>query len=181
MVIYFPHWDLSKSPKFLPREKADDIPFSSRELTNILQLFSFSRGSPQAEVMEDSLRQCEFKPIEGEIKICATSLESMLDFNYTVLAAPKEISATNLVACHRLSYPYAVFHCHSTESKIRVFKVLLAGEDGAKVYAVAVCHTDTTQWSRNHVSFRMLGTEPGLPVCHFFQADHFVWISSPTS
>ncbi|CAK9154063.1 unnamed protein product [Ilex paraguariensis] len=190
-------------------EKADDIPFSSRELTNILQLFSFSRGSPQAEVMEDSLRQCEFKPIEGEIKICATSLESMLDFvssilglksqikvlatthltsksntlvqNYTVLAAPKEISATNLVACHRLSYPYAVFHCHSTESKIRVFKVLLAGEDGAKVYAVAVCHTDTTQWSRNHVSFRMLGTEPGLPVCHFFQADHFVWISSPTS
>ncbi|CAK9154059.1 unnamed protein product [Ilex paraguariensis] len=209
MKIYFPHWDHSKSPKFLPREKADAIPFSSRELTNILQLFSFSRGSPQAEVMEDSLRQCEFKPIEGETKICATSLESMLDFvssilglksqikvlttthltsksntlvqNYTVLAAPKEISATNLVACHRLSYPYAVFHCHSTESKIRVFKVLLAGEDGAKVYAVAVCHTDTTQWSQNHVSFRMLGTEPGLPVCHFFQADHFVWISSPTS
>ncbi|CAK9142986.1 unnamed protein product [Ilex paraguariensis] len=164
MVIYFPHLDLSKSPKFLPREKDDAIPFSSRELTNILQLFSFSQSSPQAEVMEDSLQHCEFKPIEGETKICATSLESMLDFvtsvlglesqievltithltsksksntlvqNYTVLAEPREISVTNLVACHRLSYPYAVFNYHRTETKIRVFKILLAGdEDGAKV------------------------------------------------
>ena len=183
-----------------------------RKRAPLLQLFSFSQGSPQAEVMEDSLQHCEFKPIEGETKICATSLESMLDFvtsvlglesqievlttthltsksksntlvqNYTVLAEPREISVTNLVVCHRLSYPYAVFNCHSTETKIRVFKILLAGdEDGANVYAVAVCHMDTTQWSRNYVAFRMLGTEPGIPVCHFFQADHLVWISSPTS
>ncbi|CAK9139006.1 unnamed protein product [Ilex paraguariensis] len=142
--------------------------------------------------MEDSLQHCEFKPIEGETKICATSLESMLDFmtsvlglesqievltttdltsksksntlvqNYTVLAEPREISVTNL--------------------KRILGKILLAGdEDGAKVYAVAVCHMDTTKWSRNYVAFRMLGTEPGIPVCLFFQADHLVWISSPTS
>ncbi|KAK2988567.1 hypothetical protein RJ640_016427 [Escallonia rubra] len=209
MPIYFPKRNPSSSPRMLPREEADAIAFSHKELPNLLQQFSFSQGSPQAKAMEDTIRQCEIPPIIGETKFCATSLESMVDFtrdifgldsqikvlstnhltksstllqNYTVLEAPREISAWKMVACHTMPYPYAVFYCHSQDSKNRVLKVLLAGENGDRVEAISVCHLDTSHWSRNHVSFRVLGIEPGTaPVCHFFPADNFVWIPSPTS
>ncbi|XP_059650008.1 BURP domain-containing protein BNM2A-like [Cornus florida] len=211
MPIFFPNKDLSSSPHFLPKEEADSIPFSLQELPELLQLFSFSRGSPQAKAMEDTLRQCEIEPMKGEVKHCATSLESMLDFtraifglesqfkvlstthltktnsntlvqNYTVLEVPREFSAPKMVACHTMPYSYAVFYCHSQVSESRVFQVSLGGENGDKVEAVAVCHLDTSQWSRNHVSFRVLGIEPGTsPVCHFFPWDNLVWVPLPTS
>lgn len=208
--VHFPKREPSSSPKFLPREEAESIPFSSADLPTLLDLFSFPRGSPQAEAMEDTLRQCEAKPIPGEIKLCATSLESMLDFirfifnsaparlskftalsthhlagsskgattqNYTVSGQPKEVAAPRMVACHTLPYPYAVFYCHSQESPSRVFEVPLLGENGDSVHAVSVCHLDTSQWSQDHVSFRVLSIKPrSSHVCHFFPADHFVWI-----
>ena len=204
MTIYFPKRDPSSSPHFLPREEADSIPFSLQELPNLLQIFSFSQGSTQAKAMEDTLRQCETKPIKGETKFCATSLESMLGFtqaifgintkfkvlstthftestarlqNYTILENPQEISAPKIVSCHTMPYPYAIFYCHYQESESKVFKVLLDGENEEKVEAVAVCHMDTSRWSPEHVSFRVLGIEPGSsPVCHFFPADNLVWI-----
>ncbi|KNA03061.1 hypothetical protein SOVF_212750, partial [Spinacia oleracea] len=47
------------------------------------------------------------------------------------------------------------------------------------VEAVAVCHMDTSQWSPNHASFRVLKIKPGSsPVCHFFPADNLVWVPS---
>ncbi|XP_059649970.1 BURP domain-containing protein BNM2A-like [Cornus florida] len=210
MPIFFPNGDSSSSPRILPREEADSIPFSLKQLPKLIQLFSFSRGSPQAKAMEDTLTQCEiFEPIKGEIKYCATSLESMLDFtrrvfgletqfkvvstnylkrtkstllqNYTVLKVPQEISAPKMVACHTMPYPYAVFYCHSQMSENKVFQVSLGGENGDRVEAVVVCHMDTSQWSRNHVSFRVLGIEPGSsPMCHFFPWDNFVWVPLPT-
>ncbi|CAN6687543.1 unnamed protein product [Malus baccata var. baccata] len=209
MAIYFPKRNLSKSPPLLPREEVDPIPFSSKQLHHLLQFFSFSQDSPQAKAMEDTLRHCEIAPIKGEIKSCATSLESMLDFargvfgfdnrfsvvatthltnsttlfqNYTILEEPKEILATKMVACHTLPYPYAVFYCHSQESSNKVYKVLLGGEDGDRVDAVAVCHMDTSQWSPNHASFQVLKINPGSsPVCHFFPADNLVWVPTSTS
>ncbi|KAI7980215.1 BURP domain-containing protein BNM2A [Camellia lanceoleosa] len=78
--IYFPKRDPSSSPHFLPKEESDSIPFSLELLPNLLRIFSFPQGSPQAQAMESTLRQCEVKPIKGESKTCATSLESMLDF-----------------------------------------------------------------------------------------------------
>ncbi|XP_021829903.1 BURP domain protein USPL1-like [Prunus avium] len=209
MAIYFPKRNPSKSPHLLPREEADQIPFSSKQLLHLLHFFSFSQDSPQAKAMEDTLRECEIEPIKGEIKSCATSLESMLDFtrgvfgvdtpfsvvatahltnsttnfqNYTILEEPKEISAPKMVACHTMPYPYAVFYCHSQQSVNRVFKVLLGGEDGDRVEAVAVCHLDTSQWSPNHASFSVLRTKPGASaVCHFFPADNPVWVPLSTS
>ncbi|KAL1176471.1 hypothetical protein V6Z11_A04G160800 [Gossypium hirsutum] len=163
--------------------------------------------SPQAKAMEATLRECESQAIKGETKFCATSSESMLEFassifgsntrfktlatehltksstlfqNYTVLTTPEEIPAPMMVACHTVPYPYAVLYCHSQVTENRVFKVSLDGENGDKVTAVAVCHKDTTQWNRNHVSFRVLGIEPGTPgVCHFFPADNFVLVPDP--
>ncbi|XWS54893.1 hypothetical protein CRYUN_Cryun10bG0128900 [Craigia yunnanensis] len=207
MPIYFPKKDPSTSPHLLPREEADSIPFSLKELPYLLQFFSFLQDSPQAKAMEATLRECESDAIKGETKFCATSLESMLDFarrifglnsrfkilttahltksstlfqNYTILETPQQISAPMMVACHTVPYPYAVLYCHSQETENKVFKVSLGGENGDKVQAVVVCHMDTSQWSRNHVSFRVLGIEPGTPgVCHFFPADNFVIVPVP--
>ncbi|KAF8032295.1 hypothetical protein BT93_D1268 [Corymbia citriodora subsp. variegata] len=210
MPIYFPKRHPSSSPHFLPRAEAESIPFSSRDLPHLLDLFSFSSGSPQAKAMEETLKHCEAGPIKGETKSCATSLESMLDFvrgilgggsprfraistshliesstrfqNYTILEAPRGVPASKMVACHTLPYPYAIFYCHSQESENRVFEVVLGAENGDRVKAVAVCHMDTSQWNHDHPSFRVLGIEPGTtPVCHFFPADNLVWVpNAPT-
>lgn len=67
-------------PHFLPREEADSIPFSMQEFPKILQLFSISQGSPQAKTIENTLKHCDFKPIKGETKFCAATLELMLNF-----------------------------------------------------------------------------------------------------
>ncbi|KAF5443966.1 hypothetical protein F2P56_036479, partial [Juglans regia] len=209
MPVYFPKRDPSTSPHLLPREEAEAVPFSSKELPHLLEFFSFSRDSPQAKAMEDTLRQCENEPIKGETKFCATSLESMLDFasgtlgldsnfrvlttshltksttllqNYTFLKTPEEIPAPMMVACHTMPYPFAVFYCHSQESENKVFKVALGGENGDRVEALAVCHMDTSQWSPDHASFRLLGVQPGTSsVCHFFPADNLVWVPTKLS
>ncbi|KAL3515187.1 hypothetical protein ACH5RR_022089 [Cinchona calisaya] len=209
--IYFPIKGPSAKPPLLSREQADSIPFSSSKLPYLLQLFSFSKDSPQANAMADTLSHCEFKPGKGEIKFCATSLESMLDSalnvfgsktpfkvlttnhlkdqttsilqNYTIQDEPKVISSSKMVACHTMSYPYAVYYCHSQESDTKLFKVLLLGENGNKVDAMAICHMDTSDWDPNHVAFCVLKSVPGRssPVCHFFPADHLVWVASTSA
>ncbi|XP_071726144.1 BURP domain-containing protein BNM2A-like [Rutidosis leptorrhynchoides] len=201
--IHFPDRQLSPS-QMLSKREADNIPFSVDELPNLLRFFSFSQGSPQAIAMESTLIECEDKPIKGETKFCATSLESVHEYvndifgsntqvntlttthlknppsgllqNYEV----KQIShkpSQKLVACHTKPYPYAVYYCHSQEH-VKVLMVSLEGEDGDLVEALSVCHMDTSQWNPNHISFRVLGVEPGTTsVCHFFPSDHFVFIS----
>lgn len=205
MTVSFPRRDLSSSsPKFLPKEEADSIPFSLKKLPNLLQRFSFSQNSPQAKAMEDTLKECEVPPIKGETKYCATSSEGMLDFvqgimgentqfkvlstthfsnstpllqKYTILDAPQEVAAPKMVACHTMPYAYAIFYCHYTTSKSKVFRVSLGGENGDRVEAIAVCHLDTSEWSPSHVSFRVLGILPGTsPICHFFPSDNLVWV-----
>ncbi|KAK4835116.1 hypothetical protein QYF36_005461 [Acer negundo] len=209
MPFYFRERDPSISPQFLPKEEADSIPFSSKQLPYLLQLFSFQPESSQAKAMEHTLNQCETRPIKGETKFCANSLESMLDFaheifgldsafkilttthlgkysrtsilqNYTVLEAPREIISAPrnvVVACHTMPYPYAIFYCHSLESENKVFKVKLAGQNGDRLSAVAICHMDTSQWNRHHASFHVLGIEPGSShVCHFFPAENLVFV-----
>ncbi|KAG2705617.1 hypothetical protein I3760_05G063700 [Carya illinoinensis] len=203
MPIYFPRKDPSMSPRLLPREEVDSIPFSSTQLPYLLEFFSFSKESTEAKAMEYTLGQCELEPIKGETKFCATSFESLLDFprsffglnsrlkvitatdlrnstvliqNYTFLGV-KEISAPKMIACHPMPYPYAVFYCHGQESENRLFEVSLDGENGETVQAAAFCHMDTSQWDPEHVSFRVLGVEPGSsPVCHFFPADNIIWV-----
>lgn len=203
MPIYFPKRTI---PTFWPKDKADSLPFSLNQLPNLLKHFSFSPNSPQAKAMEDTLGECESKPIEGEVKFCPTSLESMLEFtqnilgvksdsdiqvyatshltrssvnfqNYTILENIVRIEATKMVACHTMPYPYAVFYCHSQGSENRIFKVSLVGDNGDKVESLVVCHMDTSHWGPGHVSFQILGVTPGSSsVCHFFPADNLIWV-----
>jgi hypothetical protein len=206
MAVHFP---IQEFPHFLPRGEADSIPFSMPQLPNVLQLFSIPADSPNAKAMKDTLLQCESLPIKGEIKLCATSLGSMLDFvnnimgsgtnlnvlttkhptmpteltqSYSVLRISEEIHAPKWVACHPLPYSYKVFYCHFIENS-KIFKVSLGGENGQKVEAVAVCHMDTSDWDPDHILFRQLGIKPSSssPICHFLPVYHLVWVPSPTT
>ncbi|KNA12070.1 hypothetical protein SOVF_129260 [Spinacia oleracea] len=149
----------SSSPRLLPREEADSIPFLHSKLPYLLHLFGFAQASARANAVEETLRQCLIdKPIQGETKTCATSLESMLDFvqqifgsstkfkalstktfaksgtgsniiqNYTITKEPRQVPSPKMVACHTLPYPYVVYYCHHQESESKVFKVSLRGE-----------------------------------------------------
>ncbi|KAI5669811.1 hypothetical protein M9H77_19664 [Catharanthus roseus] len=207
MPIYFPIKDPLSVPPLLSKEKADSIPFSSSQIPHLLEFFSFQENSPQAKAMKSTLKHCEFPAMKGERKFCATSLESLIDSireilglntelkvvttkhltkmtssilqNYTILENPKEIWAPRIIGCHTLPYPYAVYYCHSQVSDNKLFKILLIGENGARIEAAAMCHMDTSQWNRDHAAFLVLKTEPGKSsVCHFFPADNLVWVPS---
>lgn len=209
--LYFPIKNSSFTPHMISKQESNSIPFSSTQLNKILEFFSFPKDSPQAKAIQHTLTHCELPPLKGETKFCATSLESMLDNlrqifglgvnfevltttpmknlipnlqNYTILEVPKEIIATKMVGCHPVPYPYAVYYCHGQVSDNKLFVVSLEGQDdGQRVEAVAICHMDTSQWDPHHVSFRVLGFEPGAaPVCHVFPRDNLVWVlSSPSS
>ncbi|KAI3695548.1 hypothetical protein L1987_78545 [Smallanthus sonchifolius] len=205
MPIYFAVNDPSTTPRLLTREQSDSIPFSSSKLSYLLDLISLTKGSPQALAMDQTLKQCELEATPGETRFCASSLESMLDLTrgimgvvklkalttniynmsntllqgYTFLKEPLEINVSDMVACHTMAYPYAVYYCHGQKGYNRVFEISLGGENGNTVDAIAVCHMDTSNWDSDHVAFRVLGDQPGSsPVCHFLPADNIVWIPS---
>ncbi|KAL4555662.1 hypothetical protein LXL04_038289 [Taraxacum kok-saghyz] len=208
MPIYFAKNDPSTTPRLLTKEQSDSIPFSSSKLPYLLDLLSLTKDSPQAKAMDQTLKQCELEPTPGETRFCATSLESMLDLTrevlgmvklkvlttnihnltesgytllqgYTFLKEPSEIQVPDMVACHTMAYPYAVYYCHAQKGYNRAFKISLGGENGNRIDAIAVCHMDTSKWDRDHVAFRVLGVQPGTsPVCHFLPADNIMWIPS---
>lgn len=189
---------------FLPRQVADSIPFSSNKVENILNEFSIKPESEEAETVKNTISECEEPGIKGEEKRCVTSLESMVDFTtsklgknvdavstevnketesqqqYTIAKGVKKLGGENnkgVVVCHKQKYPYAVFYCHKTDTT-RAYSVPLEGADGSRVKAVAVCHTDTSQWNPKHLAFHVLKVQPGtVPVCHFLPQDHVVWVS----
>ncbi|KAK6236869.1 hypothetical protein SCA6_012206 [Theobroma cacao] len=66
---------------FLPRHIAQKILFSSDKLPEILNKFSVKPGSAGAEIMKNTIKECEQPQIQGEDKYCVTSLESMIDFS----------------------------------------------------------------------------------------------------
>ncbi|MED6125542.1 hypothetical protein PIB30_069454 [Stylosanthes scabra] len=139
--------------------------------------------------------------MKGEDKYCATSLESLMDFaisklgrnirllstefqretqdrQYSVATeGAKEIDGEKAMVCHKLDYPCAVFFCHKI-IKTRTYSVpLVANNDGTNVKAIAVCHTDTSNWPSNSAAMEMLNTKPGAnPICHFLYTDSLIWL-----
>ncbi|CAJ2674800.1 unnamed protein product [Trifolium pratense] len=193
--------------KFLPKEVADSIPFSSNKMENILNKLSIKKGTKEYEIVKNTINECEEKVIKGEEKLCVTSLESMVDFatsklgsnnveaistevekesnelqEYVIAKGVKKLGDNNKnkqpVVCHTENYPYAVFYCHKTD-KTKVYYVPLEGVvDGNRVKAIVVCHTDTSEWNPKHLAFQVLKVEPGtVPICHFLPQDHVVWFS----
>lgn len=184
---------------FLPRQVADSIPFSSNKADDVLNKFSLKPGSEEAEIVKNTIAECEEPGVVGEEKRCVTSLESMVDFTtsklgknveavstdvnkekelqqYTIAPGVKKLTEDKAVVCHKENYPYAVFFCHKTNA-VKAYFVPLEGVDGSRVKAVAVCHTDTSKWNPKHLAFQVLKVKPGtVSVCHFLPQDHVVWV-----
>ncbi|PKU87996.1 BURP domain-containing protein 3 [Dendrobium catenatum] len=191
---------------FLSVEMAKATPFSSTKLTKILGLFNITRVSIEAKAIQQTLEDCEEQPIEGEIKRCVTSLEDMADFvkaeignrdvnviETTVkggvhqLGVPKQVylirskedmyvEAKALVSCHPVSYPKAVYNCH-TITNVEAYKVHLLGSNGVVVDAAAICHLDTSAWAPHYLGFKILKVKPGTePICHFLPRGHLIFV-----
>ncbi|KAK1271337.1 BURP domain-containing protein 3 [Acorus gramineus] len=99
---------------------------------------------------------------------------------YTVAGKAKEVSdaKTKMVNCHPVSYAYLTYYCHSIKGT-RTYVVPFVGDDGTKAEVMAVCHTDTSEWDPNHISFKMLHVKPGtVPICHTLVEDSIVWMTS---
>ncbi|OAY62914.1 BURP domain-containing protein 3, partial [Ananas comosus] len=199
MTLHFP--ELTFAPAFLPRKEADSIPFSVEKIPEVLSRFAIQPDSIEAQWMRKTARDCEAPAMKGEKKLCATSLESMVDFStsslgtrdvravsttfakkgamkqeYTIVSSGiRKLARSDGVVCHMDVYAYAVFYCHLVEST-RVYMVKMVGKDGAAVDAAAVCHVDTAAWNPKHLAFQVLKVKPGtVPVCHFLLQDHVVW------
>ncbi|KAL1299382.1 hypothetical protein HN51_043849 [Arachis hypogaea] len=183
---------------FLPDTIAKAIPFSSNRLPEIFNRFNIEAESTEAESMKKTLALCEGPTIHGEERYCATSLESLLHFavsklgknirllsteferetqdrQYTVAEGVKK-NGEKAMVCHKMNYPYAVFFCHKIDT--RSYSVpLMTTNDGTKLKAIVVCHTDTAHWPSNNVAFKMLNTKPGTtPICHFLATDDVIWV-----
>lgn len=189
----------------LPRGVADSIPFTTAALPAVLALLGVPPGSSRAAAMAETLRTCERPPpVAGEAeeaRFCATSLEAMVERAvaalgtrdvravtsalplaglppqaYTVRAVRRIGGGASFVACHDEAYPYTVYWCHGT-GPARAYLVEMEGARGGGAVTVAfVCHTDTSRWNPEHVSFKVLGTKPGgAPVCHLMPYGHIIW------
>ncbi|CAH9090437.1 unnamed protein product [Cuscuta epithymum] len=189
---------------FLPGTESEKIPFSSKNIPEILNRFSVNPDSDEAQAMKQTIKECEDPAIKGEEKQCATSLESMIEFSKSKLGSDKKILAVStetlagdtsslqkytisgveklnkeegVVVCHKQNYPYAVFYCHKSKTT-DAFKVSLVGANRGQVKAAAVCHKDTSGWNPKHLAFQVLKVKPGtVPVCHFLPEDHIVWVA----
>ncbi|XP_050368248.1 BURP domain-containing protein 3-like [Argentina anserina] len=196
MTLHFPK--TTDAAKILHRKVAKSIPFSTTRLPQILNQFAVKPYSAEAEVIKQTIEDCEAPGIKGEDKYCATSLESLVDFTASKLGKYVQVYSTEVVnenkqeykigkgavqkigdrsvVCHKQKYLYAVFYCHEIHST-RAYVVPLVGADGTKAEAVAVCHTDTRTWNIKHFAFQALKIKPGtVPICHFLPRGNLVWV-----
>ncbi|KAF3454281.1 hypothetical protein FNV43_RR04728 [Rhamnella rubrinervis] len=197
MKLHFPK--TTNRGKLLPRKVAESMPFSTTKLSEILNDFRVQPASVEAEILRQTIEECEQAGIQGEDKYCATSLESLVDFcvsklgnknikvystevdketkqEYKIVGKGVKNIGDRSVVCHKQNYAYAVFYCHEIQAT-RAYMVSMVASDGSKAEAVAVCHTDTHTWNHNHFAFQLLKIKPGtVPICHFLPNDSLVWV-----
>ncbi|XP_025810375.1 polygalacturonase-1 non-catalytic subunit beta-like isoform X3 [Panicum hallii] len=194
-------------PSLLPRREADSLPFSSARLGDILAMFAPASLTMEDEI-RTTLDSCEHpRPLPGEKAGCATSLESLARLpaallgtrdvrafsgdmpvdpagttarrgRYNVTAVRKLSESPVAATCHDLTYPYAVFYCHTT-NQVAAYQVTLAAEDGRApaMEALAVCHLDTSQWTPRQPFLVAHNLKPGdVAVCHFLSKLSIIWV-----
>ncbi|XP_050218999.1 BURP domain-containing protein 5-like [Mercurialis annua] len=187
-----------KGSKFLPRQIAEAIPFSSNNSQEIFDYFSIKPASKEAQIINQTIEECEAPNIRGEDKYCATSFESLVNFvtaklgskirafsneveeenkkqEYTILKGIKMIGDKQIV-CHKERYKYAVYYCHAINAT-KAYMVPLVANNGSKAKAIVVCHSDTSAWNPKHFAFQVINVKPGGPtICHFLNTDTIVWV-----
>uniref|UniRef100_A0ACD6AIW8 Uncharacterized protein n=1 Tax=Avena sativa TaxID=4498 RepID=A0ACD6AIW8_AVESA len=101
---------------------------------------------------------------------------------YNVTAVQKvSDDSSAIVTCHDLTYPYAVYYCH-TANPTAAYSVTLTSVEDATVApstmeALAVCHLDTSKWSPKNPFFELHNLKPGeVTVCHFLTKLSIIWV-----
>ncbi|CAN6196918.1 unnamed protein product [Urochloa humidicola] len=187
---------------FASKAAADAIPFGSEHLDNILRTFRIPRGSKKADQVAATLRTCE-EP-SPEPHTCATSREAVAAFTAAALgtssAPPRavvtvvrgdegataaryavapngvaRIGGKVVVPCHPMPYPYMVHYCHRPAG-VEALSVELTAAAGVSATAVAMCHTNTTNWDGRY--FQMLNATRGEEICHFMPRGYVLWVAA---
>nr|QKI29400.1 BURP domain-containing protein 20 [Populus davidiana x Populus alba var. pyramidalis] len=160
------------------------LPFSSDKIPEILSYFALQVNSEGAQVIRDEIGGCDQEPnMEGEEKLCATSLESLIDFSverlgqnvrvlstdagkkqeYTVSAKATMIGDHKAAVCHKMRYPYA-FATSTHQLGVQTiwhFKFSKLSQDQLFVtFSIAILSPD-------HMAFEVLEIKPGPAACHF--------------
>jgi hypothetical protein len=192
-----------KMPKrsFLPRLISSKLPFSTSKISEMKQIFHADDNSTMESMIVDSLSDCERAPSPGETKRCVSSAEDMIDFAISILGRNVAVrttqnvsgskqkimigsvkginggKVTQSVSCHQSLFPYLLYYCHSVP-KVRVYEAdILDPSSKAKInHGVAICHLDTSSWSKTHGAFLALGSSPGrIEVCHWIFENDLTW------
>ncbi|GLJ57443.1 hypothetical protein SUGI_1497710 [Cryptomeria japonica] len=153
---------------FLPSELAQMMPpFSTANVSQILNLLNISSGSNLSRSMVSTLEMCEARGEEGEVHTCSTSVEGMVEFvvsrlgsdvdlftDTSVVGSDQRVRVTKVskrenmvggkppVTCHNFAFPYGVSYCHSIKGS-EVFDLQLEvvqGNEKVRRNATAVCH-----------------------------------------
>ncbi|XP_039060429.1 BURP domain-containing protein 17-like [Hibiscus syriacus] len=189
-TFYIPYVE-RQSFGFFPEERTRSIPLSSKALSQLQRYYALDPDSPLLDAFKRALEFCQGEPPKGEVNVCATSLESLLDFataafgpeysagqtrilmsppvpksnrqlqNYTVVGS-QVIASGKMVPCHFQPYPYPMYYCHfELGGTNKLFRVSLNSGDGDKVTAVFVCHLHTSSSDAHHDSYSKLGFKTG--------------------
>jgi hypothetical protein len=192
---------------FVPRVVADAMPAMTREsLLKLQRIFNIQEGTEMYDSLDFVTTICDnATSLEGEERICPTSLESFVDFLSShvgpdvqvltssprprIVMGPMKITNFTLhhsvedklsvVICHILNFPSQMYMCHSVPDT-KVVEATMTDAEGVEIQATGICHLDTKMWSPGHQSFRILGTQPGTPVCHWNAQEALVWYSTKT-
>jgi hypothetical protein len=143
LPIYFDKNDLQKLPPLLTRQEADVIPFTNSKLDFLLDHFSISKDSPQGKAMKETLARCNYKPMEGQLKFCGTSLESMLDLVKETIGsnADLKVMTTKVTVPKQNKISYALHNYTFVEAPKELVGIKMLGCHRMPYpYAVYYCH-----------------------------------------
>ncbi|XP_019184607.1 PREDICTED: polygalacturonase non-catalytic subunit AroGP3-like isoform X2 [Ipomoea nil] len=190
----------SKFPNraFLPSQIATSFRLRESELQRIFPI-ALSIPSTKASV-DMSLHHCDAPTVKGERRSCLKTLEDMIEFSRDSLGRKhlvalasdntkvlgnqvvmvknviKPYKTEKIVACHELFFPFATYYCHMLPLT-EVYGVDVINKRGAINKLFAICHTDTSSWTPNHVAFKLLKTSPGKgEVCHWIGEMDLLWV-----
>lgn len=88
--------------------------------------------------------------------------------------------SSEIVTCHDLMYPYAVYYCHTANPTSAYTVTLTSVDDGVvpkTMEVLTVCHLDTSNWSPKNPFFELHNLKPGeVTVCHFLTKLSIIWV-----
>ncbi|MCH82108.1 polygalacturonase non-catalytic subunit AroGP2-like, partial [Trifolium medium] len=139
--------DMTLKRYFLPRSLASKLPFSSSKMGEMKKMWNKVFDEKTLDKMiKYSTYECQRKAARDETKLCANSIEDIIDFSKSLLGPNitvrttengngamenillghiKAINGGNVsrsLTCHAYLFPYMMYYCHSVPA-VRIYDV----------------------------------------------------------